>query len=158
MRILIIEDDQHKLRQLADFVKKEFPGSELSEKRSYQSGLKEALRNSHDLLVIDMSLPTYEIGGDEFGGRTRAFAGREILSALKRAGVRTCAIVCTQFESFGEGRATMTLDELRKDIERNFSDSYIATVYYQPAETGWQEDLREALRVFLAEWNRRQHG
>jgi DNA-binding NarL/FixJ family response regulator len=149
MKVLIIEDDINKIKQLAGFVRTEFSCASVEEKRSYQSGLKAATSTQYDLIILDMTLPTYEIGGPEKGGRTRAFAGREILSQLKRRSVKCKVIVVTQFERFGETDRLMTLNELKKDMRRNFAENYVGTVFYQPAESGWREDLKVVLHRVL---------
>jgi CheY-like chemotaxis protein len=149
MNVLIIEDDFNKISQLSTFVRGELPDANILERRSYQSGLKEAVGSLPDIIILDMSLPTYEVGGSEPGGRMRAFAGREILSQLKRRGVSTKVVIVTQFERFGEEGGVMTLDELKNDMKINFGGNYMGTVFYQPAESGWRNDLREALRSFL---------
>jgi hypothetical protein len=78
-----------------------------------------------------------------------AFAGREILSQLKRRSVKCKVIVVTQFERFGETDRLMTLNELKKDMRRNFAENYVGTVFYQPAESGWREDLKVVLHRVL---------
>lgn len=149
MNVLIIEDDPNKLSQLVSFLQAELPDARLTERRSYQSGLKEAVHNPPELLVLDMTLPTYDVGGVEKGGRFRFLAGREILSHLQRRKITSKIIVVTQFDVFGEGAALVTLAELRKNLEREFGPQYLGTVYYKPAESSWQADLRKVLARFL---------
>lgn len=87
MKLLIIEDDGFKLDQLAKFAKCELPGAEIAERRSYQSGLKEAVESPASILLLDMSLPNFDITATETGYVTRLFAGRDILNELVRHGV-----------------------------------------------------------------------
>lgn len=146
MKILIVEDDPNKRRRLAEFIKAEFPAALLVEQCSYQSGLEFALRNESDIILLDMSMPTYDVSVSERGGEMRAFGGREILRQLERKRIDTKVIIVTQFESFGEGAEKKTLDELRSELQSRFAPVYVGTVVYQPQEASWQEKLRLAIR------------
>ncbi|QDT44621.1 hypothetical protein Pan241w_47340 [Gimesia alba] len=84
MLTVIIEDDENKRKQLVNFVKELLPSSEITERRSYQSGLKEILGSTPDLVLLDMSMPTFDVTPKDKGGRTRAYAGRDILEEIDR--------------------------------------------------------------------------
>jgi DNA-binding NarL/FixJ family response regulator len=149
MKILIIEDDLNKIEQLAAHVRATIPDAVMEQSRSYRSGLKQAIEGRPDLIVLDMTLPTYDIGGiDGFNsGRTRAFAGREILAQLSRRGVESAVIVVTQFDRFGEGANAMTLNELNREMQTRFAKNYVGTVSYQPSESGWRGEFSALLRT-----------
>lgn len=150
MRILIIEDDPNKSKQLREHIMTTIGDSAVEERRSYQSGLKSAASGIYDVVILDMSLPTYDISPRERGGRTRPFAGREILSELARRDVHCHVIIVTQFESFGEGSERMTLRQLNDQLRNEFQDRYIQTVYYQAAESGWRMELTSAFSSIKA--------
>jgi len=144
MKILIIEDDLNKLRQLESAIGAEAEKPhDVSTRGAYQSGLKAALSVDFDLILLDMALPTYDISPTEPGGRFRAYAGREILSELQRRGKRAKVIVVTQFESFGEGKDAMTLEQLRSQLQREYSHNYVDTIFYSASESGWRKLLLE---------------
>jgi CheY-like chemotaxis protein len=145
MRIVIIEDDLAKSAQIAAFAKERFPYAELKETHSYQSGLREVVDNRADLIVLDMTLPTYDIAGGEAGGRIRTFGGIDILSEIQRRELPVIAIVVTQFESFGEGHEKRTLDELTAELKADYSGIYAGTVYYHPAQADWRPRLTALL-------------
>lgn len=141
MRILIVEDDQNKLRQLASFIRNKWPGFVIDESRSYQSGLEKILSGGHDLVLLDMSMPTYDRSPHETGGRPRKFAGKEILRKMQRKALRTPVLIVTQFESFSDGGNLVSLQELRQQLRTGFLDNYIDTVYYNSAHDNWQFEL-----------------
>lgn len=145
MKILVIEDDHNKARKICEFLRESGVTDKVVEKRAYQSGLKEAVASEPDLIVLDMTMPTYEISPAEKGGRIRPYAGREILSALKRRQLRSKVVIVTQFESFGEGSEVLTLEQLRSHLSRDFPNNYLATVFYQPSESGWREKLEQVV-------------
>jgi DNA-binding NarL/FixJ family response regulator len=147
MLILLIEDDLNKIEHLASVVVRELPDATIVRRHSYQSGLDEALRKRPDLIILDMSIPTFDLDRTGQGGRTRPFGGREILRELKRRDMETRVVVVTQFESFGEGAEAMTLLELRHELGDKFDPNYIGTIYYQPAGSDWRGHLARVLRT-----------
>lgn len=144
-RLLIIEDDENKLEQVRDAVVSLLPGSEISFAKSYQSGLRALIARPTDVVILDMTLPTFDRGFQEPGGRTRPFAGREIIEQLDRRGIATNIVVVSGFEILGEGAATMSLRALDKQLAVNFTHLYRGFVYYSPSEIGWRDKLGAVL-------------
>lgn len=153
MKILIVEDDSNKRKRLVELVCAVVHEATVDERGSYQSGLAAALAANYDLLILDMSMPTYDSMSGTTGNHRR-FAGRDIIRELYRRRRVTRAIVVTQFETFGEGRNRRTLDELDRELADNYSAIYDSTVYYHAAQSDW----REALGSKVAEVERRLRG
>jgi DNA-binding response OmpR family regulator len=146
MRLLLVDDDPNKTRQIRGFVQEEFAYFRIEERRSFQSGLKEALLNPPDILLLDMTMPTYDVSGKETGGIERRYAGKEILRRLHRKHSATTVIVVTQFERFGEGEDLVTLDELRDELLSEFPRVFRGAVFYQAANAEWKVQLRNAIK------------
>lgn len=143
MRILIIEDDDNKRKQVQNFIETNYQNKVyITEKKSYQSGLKEILYSQFDVILLDMSLPTYDISPNETGGRFRTFAGKEILKELRRRKINIKTIVITQFDIFGEGEKITTIDELDKELKNIYSESYLGLVYYNASMSDWRKTLK----------------
>jgi CheY-like chemotaxis protein len=151
MRILIVEDDENKRGQLAKLLKSVFPAGVFDEARSYRSGLTRILQVQHDLILLDMSMPTFDKTPMESGGRFRPFAGREIMAQMKRLDVHTPVIVVTQFEAFGEGSAKISFDELEKQLRKDFKTEFAGMVYYNPAKAEWPLKLAALVQARSAE-------
>jgi CheY-like chemotaxis protein len=143
MRILIVEDDDNKRSQLFQFIKELLPGSEVAYARSLQSGLRWIRSNNADLILLDMTLPTFDVGPGEAGGRTHPFGGREFLREMRRFKIDTPVVVVTQFETFGSGPGMTTLDALDEELAREHSSVYIGSVYYHAAVESWKDRLQE---------------
>lgn len=141
MKILIIEDNDIKInyicQQLSDITEAE----EILVKRSYQTGLEAVMTIPVNLVLLDMSLPTFEIGVGEDGFHFDAFAGREILAEMKRKGRMTSVVLITQFVTFGEGDEQTTLEELDAQLRAEYSPFYLGSIYYGAGETHWREQL-----------------
>jgi CheY-like chemotaxis protein len=141
MKILLVEDDENKRKQIISFFDDAFPKSSITVARSYQSGLKAITGDRYDLALLDMTMPTFDIDMNESGGRPQAYAGREILRQMQRRGIKTPILVVTQFDRFGENRDSITLSELDKQLRTDHSENYIGSVYYDVTFSKWREEL-----------------
>lgn len=141
MKILIIEDDPNKAQQIIAFMKEKSEVSEVLHKKSYQSGLKELLENTFDFVLLDMSLPTYDINPGEDAYKFRHLAGYDILFEIKRKNKSAKVIIMTQFERFGEGKQFISLKDLKMLLRKDFSKNYVGTISYHPGRTTWKEEL-----------------
>src|SRR5712671_1696051 len=103
MRVLIVEDDDNKRSRLIEFLGETLPSASIDIAKSFQSGLRQVRDKAANLVLLDMTLPTYDIGPDESGGNMHPFGGRDFLRQMKRLKVITPVIVVTQFETFGSG-------------------------------------------------------
>ena len=147
--ILIIEDDENKLEQVQQAIGECLPTAGVTYAKSYQSGLRALLAKAPDLVVLDMTLPTFDRGFQEPGGRTRPFAGREIIEQVHRRSIATMVIVVSGFEILGEGSAAMSLVELDKELAGAFGGLYRGFVYYSPSESDWRTKLSELMRTAM---------
>jgi CheY-like chemotaxis protein len=145
MKVLVVDDDPNKVKQLRECVSDLLPQAEVVHRRSYQSGLKAALFERPDIIVLDMTMPTYDVGGKETGGRERRYAGQQILRQLKRKMAESRAVVVTQFEQFGEGDQLVTLEELSRNLTQEFGEYFLGTVFYQAGDTHWREVMKQLL-------------
>ncbi len=146
MKILIIEDDENKRNQISHFVREEIAGVEISVAKSYQSGLKAIIADGQDVILLDMTMPTFDIGVDEDGGRPRTFAGREILHQMERRKITVPIIIVTQFDRFGEARDELTFAELNDELRRDHSANYLEMIYYNASLADWKEPLLNAIK------------
>lgn len=142
MKILLVEDDLHKAQHIRDHIKNSY-GEKITIKtaRSYQTGLHAVMTESYDTILLDMSLPNYDISASEDGYHFDAFAGRNILSEMKRKNIVSNVVIITQYDTLGEGEDRMTLDELREQLSNMFPGLYKGAVYYSSGETNWKDAL-----------------
>lgn len=145
MKILLIEDDPNKSKQIADFITKVFHDDIFEIRKSYQSGLKEILTNAYDVLLLDMQLPNFDIKPGEDGYKFRKLAGFDILREIKRKNISSKVIVVTQFETFGEGDSYIELEGLKKKLSDQFENIYLDTVFYSADKSIWQKLLRDII-------------
>lgn len=145
MTILLIEDDQLKAETIMLFVVSQVAAAQIKHVRSFQSGLEALLTAPPDLVLLDMTLPQFDLSDGEGGDDTRHYGGRDILSEMSRADMGTPAIVVTQFDTFGKGNDVLTLSELDRSLRVEFRVNYLGAVFYNASESSWREKLRKLL-------------
>ncbi|EKD71058.1 MAG: Response regulator [uncultured bacterium] len=149
MKILIVEDDEIKLDKLVNFLTNTFVFEELVVRRAWKAGLREIIDNNFSIIILDMSLPTFEIKSSEDGGIFNSFGGEEILFEMKRKRIDSKALIVTQFENFGEGQKSISLEQLNQRLKKNFPGIYIGTVFFSASDSGWEIRMIELLKSFV---------
>jgi CheY-like chemotaxis protein len=104
-RILIVEDNEKKLEKLKVFLESEYPEISLEERTSYNSASKEIALNyeNYDLILLDMSMQTYDISTEESGGEPEPLAGKNILKQMYLREIPNKVIVVTMYENYVDG-------------------------------------------------------
>jgi DNA-binding NarL/FixJ family response regulator len=146
MKILFIEDHPLKQAQITKFVSEKFAGCEIESKNSYISGLKELKTNhkAYDVLLLDISMPNYDISSDDSGGDWMPLAGKNILKEMYLRDITTKAIVITMHGSYDDGTK---ITDLHTELQKEFADNYIGYVYYSQINEDWKDKLCELLNT-----------
>ena len=139
MKVLFIEDNPQKLKQVSDFLKQQYSNIELTIRKSYNSGLRELIKNdSYKLILLDMSLPNYDIEPGESGGDFEKFAGKFLLSEMYRRDIITKVLIITMYLNYVD-------EEFSLELKDNFPN-YLGVVYYNVKEPdGWKNELKSKI-------------
>lgn len=145
MRILFIEDHPLKQAQINKYILEEFKEFQIEAKNSYISGLKELIKhhNDYDVLLLDISMPNYDISSEDSGGDWMPLAGKKILKEMYLRDIPTKAIVITMHGSFDDGTR---ITELDSELQAEFTDNYIGYVYYSQLNEDWKSKLYQLLK------------
>lgn len=145
MKILIIEDDLNKLQSVKDFLSDFFQRKEflydLTIKHSYQSGLESILNETFNLLLLDMSLPNFDIDENNDSGDPLSKGGELILYEMDAMGINLKTIIITQHEDF-DG---VSLESINSDYKDKFPEIYLNYVFYNSIESNWEIELEQIL-------------
>jgi DNA-binding NarL/FixJ family response regulator len=144
MNILLIEDDDFKAGKIRRAAESHSDVTKFKIARSVTSGIAAITDEPPDLLLLDMSLTTYDLGPDEGGGRPRNFGGIEIFEELARLELSTPVIVITQFETFIKEGRTINIQEIRKTLKADFPDNFRNILYFD-VEGRWASRLESLL-------------
>lgn len=145
MKILLIEDDDDKLRHVLAFLESKYPTDEIVVRRSFQSGLKELVVAGANVVILDMTMPNYDVATRDTGGRERRYAGVEVLRQMRRRSRFFPTIILTQYEQFEEEGREVTLHELSAQLLSDFEEFLIGTVFYDASGSLWMDEL--SLRI-----------
>ncbi|UBZ08781.1 response regulator [Salegentibacter mishustinae] len=145
MKILLVEDDEDKRSRIAEFIKNELEAN-IDIARSFQSGRKSISEKKYDLILLDMSMPTFDISPLESGGRSQPFGGRTLLFEMQRRNINTKVVVITQFDFFGVDDEEITLEELDLELKNSFSQNYLGAVPFNIGYEDWKENLLKKIK------------
>lgn len=140
MKVLLVEDDEDKRGEIIDFIRKYY-NWDLTEVRSFRSASKKIINEQFDLILLDMTIPTFDICATESGGRIQAFGGELILYEILRREIVSKVIVITQFDIFGENEEEINLSDLDLRLQERFPKNYLGAVQYKISYTNWEQKL-----------------
>ncbi len=149
MKVLIVEDTDIKRKVLSDFIATNYANSDIVEAVSFQDGVDKLKYGPYDIVLLDMTMPTYNITSEDAGGKKRPFAGREIISKMFRRKLHYPVIVVTRFDVFPDEHCNITLQELHSQLTDEYSSVYKGYVFYDQVKTGWINDLADKINNIL---------
>lgn len=145
IKILLIEDDKKKIEDIKDFLATSFSYKTLTVRESYQTGMKTLINEEYDLLLLDMSIPTWDKSPTESGGDYQKFGGYKVLKEIMRKQKAIPTILITMFDDFGESDTSITLKQLDKLLRDEFAEIYKGAIFYSSRETRWKDELKSFL-------------
>lgn len=145
-RLLIIEDNDSKLNHLRQFCEENLKDYEVEDRRSYNSALSEVVHNgnSYDLILLDVSMNTYDISPEVSDGEQEPLAGSNILRFMKLRKIKVPVIVVTMYESFVDG---IKIDRLDEGFREKYAEFYKGFVYYSLRNEDWMNRLKELIKT-----------
>ncbi|MFC7339605.1 response regulator [Haloferula chungangensis] len=146
MKVLIIDDSNAKITALREVVFKSLNGSKVVVRRSFQKALQEIERESYDIVLLDMTIPTTERSDGRFEGRTRYFGGRELLGEMDLLDYDAKVVIVTQFDRFDDGVETIEFRDLMNKLEQEFQGLLIGTVFYTSISDRWVVEIEKILK------------
>ena len=150
MKVLIVEDELSKKENIISLLVENFNDVEIFTAMSVRSAKAELKKNlDFDCLILDMSLPTFDIGKDEFGGRPQGFGGKEVIRQILRERKNIPILVVTAYEAFSnpnfmdENTKDITLDELKLQLEAYSANLRIKVIKYNTLMDDWKAKVLE---------------
>jgi len=145
-KILLVEDSEYKRKLISDFIYSLDLDINLSHASSFQSGSQAISSEDYNIVLLDLSLPTFDKSEHETGGRFRAFGGKEIAKKLIRFKKKSRIIFITQYESFSDKDSFYTFDTLKNQLALQLSPNYVDMIHFHSFKSGWKEDLLKAIK------------
>jgi CheY-like chemotaxis protein len=148
-KILLADDNLEKLNSIKILLETHFKKCKLEFAHSYNSTIKKIKSNNFDLLLLDMSMPTFD-PKEGVSAQIKPLAGRDVLSKLKYKKNPIKVIVITQFDIFGRMSDTIDLQDLEKNLKEHFTDNFIGCIYYDPRSSSWSENLISLIKDIVS--------
>ncbi|PNH83413.1 response regulator [Vibrio diazotrophicus] len=147
MKVLLVEDSNDKRNQIKD-VLNQFP-------MDININVEESVRGAidridsdekFDLLLLDMSLPLFDIT-DEVpdGGEAESFGGHEIIEQMSFLQIYSPVIVITHYRTFQGGT---TYEALESELKCSYPDIVKGMIYYDHPSITWKHELIDYLNKF----------
>lgn len=149
MKFLIIEDNRSKLNQIKTFLIQNYYDTSVHDALSYTAGLRRLYEEKWDFILLDMSLPVYDISQQETGGDKKSIAGKEIMKRMIHRKLIIPTIVITQFDTFGDNEISINI--LNQEFSDNMSEVWRGTINYEDSTNQWQIELKKLLDKILRE-------
>lgn len=148
MNVLIIEDDPQKAERVMSVVNVAALDANIDVCRSYQSGLK-FFESGKDitLVILDVSLPTFDPEPDVRHGRPRPLGGYDIMRKMKRMKKTPAVVILTALENFGSPSQQYSFEQLSQKCAKEFPENFKGAIYYSQSRTAWRDQLIEVIRA-----------
>lgn len=156
IKILVIEDDDPKLQQIVEAVIAVIPEAKLETTKSLNSACRALDKESFDLVLLDMTLPTFEGGKtSNASGRQKTQGGRDVLRYMWESEISSKVYVVSQFRDFpDDSETTIGLDELGNQLREEFPTLYFGSIYFEHKSTAWKVQLISILKLTYENSNR----
>ncbi|MFJ1300081.1 hypothetical protein ACILG0_08940 [Pseudomonadota bacterium AL_CKDN230030165-1A_HGKHYDSX7] len=154
--LLVVEDDEPKQRSIIGFLS-EIVRSDVKivSAESLTSAVSVLSSKEVVFVVVDMSIPTFDLVKDRRGGgQPQGFGGADILRFIQSETEVTKSVVITQYEEF-----VLRLGEKRKDprgleeaLRSELDERFLGVIHYAGQHGSWRQALKEILeRLALTE-------
>lgn len=148
MKVLLIEDEEPKCNKIKTCLSEVFPEGIVDWARSVRSALAMLDKSQYDLIILDMSLPTFDITEDEHGGRPQGFGGVEVMRDMSNCEICTPVVVVTAYEYFSSDSESgdihgkeATLAELRNSLLEEFPEIFCDLIKYDTFSDEWRGSM-----------------
>ena len=136
-KILLVDDDQYKTSEIVSFLENTRPEYNIIIQTSINRGLRRLRIEQFDLVLLDMSLPTFNINDTE---NFKSFGGLDFLDEMKRKQIKTPTIIVTQYEVFGEGDSVKSSAQISEECKIKY-ENYKDIIIFSSSENSWREKL-----------------
>ncbi|MGJ4899828.1 response regulator [Bradyrhizobium sp. HKCCYLS3070] len=142
----MVEDEAPKRERLLQFLKDQWVDAVVRTAKSVRSAISDIQGATPQLLLLDMSLPTFDIGPDEPGGRPQGFGGIEVMRYVDLFEIKLPIIVVTAYEAFSrDGGGALNHDDLDQQLRVEHPENYRGLVYYNSLFSDWKTQLAKLI-------------
>lgn len=145
LNLLFVEDNDYKRNKILDYLNSSLRSFNIHEARSYTSGVQGIDSCDFDILLLDISLPTFDKTQTESGGRFRTFGGRELARRAIKRFHSAKIIFITQYKSFSDRGTSYSFEALSNQLKIDCGLNFGGVIFFDGAQSSWKDSLTIAL-------------
>ncbi|MCG8669282.1 MAG: response regulator [Pseudomonadales bacterium] len=146
--VLIVEDEEPKFVHIRRHIENLVGNCTIHHMKSVNSAIRYLENKLPDLLILDMSLPTFDITEEESGGRPQGFGGIEVLREMKIENWGCPTIVITGYSAFQRDDANrVSLDDLSKELLEEFPEFLRGVLHFNSSFSEWKTELQSIINL-----------
>lgn len=143
MKILVVEDDQLKMKDIQHFLKEEMDGVYVDCAESYSAAVKMCYSVMYDFVVLDMNVPRYDKTDND---NSIIYNGGEmIVRELVSEDIFIKFAFVSGYETVGD-ESISSFDERMKQYCPN---TYCGFVFFEVNDDSWKQSLGSILKKQL---------
>jgi CheY-like chemotaxis protein len=150
-RVLIVEDIETKRLSIQQLIESLLVPVEVRCAASVKSAIRLLEEESYSLVLLDMSLPTFDLTTSEGGGTPRTRGGMELFAHLDGAGLEVPVIVVSAYGALEERGSMISMDEISARLRRDYPELFQGSVLFDSVYTVWADQLTPLIRKALAQ-------
>lgn len=147
-KVLIVEDDVHKLDSLTVFIGTHLSNSEITLAKSLQEAINIINQKSFDLVLVDMAIPSHPIVQGEGSPISLLNGGLEVILELSSLERSDDCIVITQFHEIEICSNNYAIKSAKKNINELLEFDVLDCILYDESENLWQSQLLKSLSIY----------
>lgn len=145
MDVLLVEDDEFKAADITRVVAERLPTAVLTRAASVTSALRKLTADQFNLVILDMSLPTFDLSGPGGGGSPQGQGGVEVLRLAGRMRHSAEYIILTQYPDIELDGSEMPLHLAAPKLSERFSITVRRCIAYEFDSDEWRTEFMRHL-------------
>lgn len=150
-KLLLVEDNPHKRSSIVEYIDSLRLAINVSEVCSFNSASRALMKAEYSLVLLDMTLPTYDKTDTSPSGNFRPFGGAELARRIIRKHPNTPIIFITQYKSFSDNIRSYSFDNLKEELLNECGSQMRGMIYFDNAKSAWKEELGMLLHELVYE-------
>lgn len=145
---MLIEDYEEKAKDIVTYLSRSHPEFEVARCSSYNSAQEMIFEaeTEYDLILLDMSMSSYDLKDDATGGLPEPSAGQNILEGMFLRNINTPVIVITMYNVFGRKE----LSAFHEELKASYPQNYRSYVFYSSQKSDWRINLDKQIKEIFA--------
>lgn len=143
MKILIVEDEDLKMKDIQRFVSESYPDAVIDQATSYADAVKYCYSVIYDFVILDMNIPQY--GNSDHDKSIVSNGGEMIVRELYSEDIFIKFAFVSQYETVGEE----SIDSFDERMKTYCPQTYCGFVYFEANDDGWKLKLLDILKSNL---------